>query len=926
MLNRYTQLCLLSGMVFLMGACQEEDIIQKPVVNRIIPGNEIIFGASVDADERTRTVYGDISGNWIEVNWESGDRIQIASEQTAGTKNAEYKITDIVENPSGSFSESHSASTLERLGEVGLQWGAAEIEDYTFYAMYPSFNQLAETGDVATVSLSEQGVMTGYLPMNQSPTAIVPRASITDDSETQTGYTFAPNMDYAYMVTKEEYCTVKRKTDADGNYITNEDGSYLYELDDAGQKIPNDARIELNFKSLVTALEFEITANTIAKQASAPTGMANAVKLRQITLYSESGKQICGNFSYDYNTDACTADGTAGFDRVTMTMPSDETAPTDIAKNVILTEGKFCDVTFFLLPTASFLANSKDLKLSIMYEVNGATQSKVATVGVEIKPRTKHFFNNVMMPAIAESVSGSNWFSQLNPATYLSQLSIPGAGHVFSSYYEGDNKQYFKEQTLGYEALWNKGVRAFEFRTSHGNGGNLADAPFVCNATPLTGASKFGEAFMTLAEKLSEEGNEKECLIIIATYQSYTGGGDYDPQKYITDLEAFLDTETYKTLITDKLVKVTPTSHVGDLQGRIAIFVRPGDNEYITLVGKSTSFSTTKDITIINDWGTAMDCWDRRFGDSYARQKAFEASGKSYVEEFLWGLSTKETEFTTVANTYSYTTYIPIFDITREETITGLTGVDFRTDEYPTNNVDNWDFSFNNGDIHLQEWARVICPVVANIPWYTNVNVSKYLAYDTSTNGTIYDYRYLFAKWPESYSQKTAMVDTTLARVMRTRGAENVTTLYINSLCGYYASPKLLHSVGRRTSILPYSTPYEDNNQSFTTSDAGSGGDYAGLARDLNTHFYGRIKDLDEGTSGPLGLVLMNYIGADEEAFGGADYWSASVEDAVAASADLPQLILLNNFKFPLTTDPDYGKVDGLVISDNAASAGFEIK
>lgn len=905
MLNRYTQLCLLSGMVFLMGACQEEDIIQKPVVNRIIPGNEIIFGASVDADERTRTVYGDISGNWIEVNWESGDRIQIASEQTAGTKNAEYKITDIVENPSGSFSESHSASTLERLGEVGLQWGAAEIEDYTFYAMYPSFNQLAETGDVATVSLSEQGVMTGYLPMNQSPTAIVPRASITDDSETQTGYTFAPNMDYAYMVTKEEYCTVKRKTDADGNYITNEDGSYLYELDDAGQKIPNDARIELNFKSLVTALEFEITANTIANQASAPTDMANAVKLRQIILYSESGKQICGNFSYDYNTDACTADGTAGFDRVTMTMPSDETAPTDIAKNVILTEGKFCDVTFFLLPTASFLANSKDLKLSIMYEVNGATQSKVATVGVEIKPRTKHFFNNVMMPAIAESVSGSNWFSQLNPATYLSQLSIPGAGHVFSSYYNGDDVQYFKEQTLGYEDLWNKGVRAFEFRTSHGDGGDLGAEPFVCNATPLTDAPTFGVAFRTLVEKLLEEGNEKECLIIIATYQSYTGGGDYDPSQYITDLEAYLDTASCDgVLIADKLVKVTPTSHVGDLQGRIAIFVRPGDNEYIAMAlpEQSTPLSSTKNITIIDDWGTAADCWDRRFGGTYARQKAFKTSGKSCVEDCLYGIS----ESTTFDNTKG-----------------------FDSGNYPADNSGNWKFSFNDGAIHLQDWARVIHPDLAGNECYTGVQGFAEVIFGRGQHKY-----YLFVKWPESYSQKIAMVDTTLARVKNTRGNESVATLYINSLSGYYASPSYSSSSGTKTSIMPYAGSYTyagvaywgDASFTFATNDAGSGGDYVGLSRDLNTHFYGRIKDLDEGTSGPLGLVLMNHIGTNEEAFGKAEYATASAADAAAASAALPQLILLNNFRFPLATDPDYGKVDGLVISDNAASAGFEIK
>ena len=138
--------------------------------------------------------------------------------------------------------------------------------------------------------------------------------------------------------------------------------------------------------------------------------------------------------------------------------------------------------------------------------------------------------------------------SALNPNTYLTQISVPVAGNAFSSYYTGDSQQYNIEQVHNYQTLWNMGVRGFEFKTAQGytpandgttNVDTVADEYFVTNGQEMTGGPTFDKAFTYLAQQLLNPEYENEFLVIIATYQSYTGCGAYDPQDYVNDLEKY---------------------------------------------------------------------------------------------------------------------------------------------------------------------------------------------------------------------------------------------------------------------------------------------------------------------------------------------------------------------------------------------------
>lgn len=804
-----------------VAGCNEDELISN--TQNFTPGKEIVFGAIAETESaKSRTVYGDLndSKNLIEVNWVTGDKLEIASPQTS-TLRAEYKVTGIAADNTG-FVEKHAAATLEKLGETGLQWGTGT--DYTFYAMYPSYSQLEEEGEsLANVELSTDGTLIGYLPTMQNPKTVVEKKD--------GGYMIAPNMSYAYMVAKEEYSTTK--------------------LDESGNTVANDEKINLDFTSLVTALQFDITANTIGQQSD---GTQN-LTITSVSLYSKSGLEICGNFKYDYNTNQSEAANTAtGFNRVTM----------EFSDGYTLSKGEYCDVTFFILPTEEPIP-AEDLKLQVFFEVGGTTQVRTATINTAITPRKKYCFNDLLLPEIKADVTGSSWFSALDPNTYISQLSIPVAGNAFSSYYAGGDEQYNKEQVKTYQELWNLGIRGFEFCTALGNTdgiakGTLEDEYFVCNGQEMNAnnAPTFGDAFRYLENMLGVREYEKECLVIIATYKSFSGDGGFNPAQYVKDLEAFIEANAD---IKNRLVKLTPTSTVGDLQGKIAIIVRPSDDEYIDMDGLEYPVATNTNLTIVNNWGSSVDCWDRRFGSSYARQKVFSQGG-SYVEDYLYGVSTSESTFTA--------------------------GKDF-TGGYPT--VDNFNFSFNDGDFHIQEFARVV-PENTTLQNGFYANVSDYTGIFNRT------YRYLWVKWPESYNQKTAMIDATLTASQATKGGSDANTVFINSLCGYYVT------TDHHYSYLPYAGDYQYDSYKFSCDKAGMGGDIAGLSADLNTYFYNKLKEV-EGTDkqGPLGLVMMNYIGASDTDFSNSEYVDASSASvASTASAALPNLIFMNNFKFPLAT------------------------
>lgn len=871
MKNTYKSFALLF-MGLAATACIEDNLEQNNGHFDVTPGTDIVFTATAhiedgNAKPDTRTVYGEVSQDKkkIEVNWAAGDRIQIASPEAGGVQSAEYAVG--FNQPASGYQGIHSATSIDKTGDVGLQWSDAGT--YNFYAMYPSpaTFKMEDVKDEDNVFLKNVGLdvdnktMTCWLPTSQYNDPLTAPEAVDGTK------VIAPEMKYAYMHASSSYQP----------YI---DG------------VQNTAGINLQFKSAVTALQFAITGNTVS---------ANAYKdhpyitVRSVTLSSASKKNLVGKFKYDFEEGKYSDEnGSAG---------GYDIATVSFGAGYSLEKDDKLDITFFVLPQS---IPAEDLKIQITFSVGSDTQPvfKTATLKNAISPGKKYFYESLLLPAIEQEITGSNWVSALNPNTYLTQISVPVAGNAFSSYYSGDNPEYNIEQVLNYQELWNAGVRGFEFKTAQGytpanNSSNknytrqntVANEYFVTNGQEMTGGPTFDQAFTYLAQQLLKEEYSNEFLVIIATYQSYTGCGAYSPQEYVNDLEAYFNGKTVtltsvdgKTIAekkaSDMIVKLTSTSVVGDLRGKIAVVVRPGDDEFLAYANQSLSIPTDTKFMYVQNWGTSVDCWDRRFS-GYNRQMVFgRGSADTYIENYLYAIASNSSGDAPTVGEQNTSAFIE-----------GYPSTTTLTDDL---------FKFNGGGYLIQEFARVV-PENDNLQNGFYANVSDSYGGILGWGGTN---RYLWVRWPESYTQKTAMLDYILGKSMATKGETDATPLFINSLAGYYVTKEHQHS------YLPYAGSYTlGSSLSFSCDNAGMGGDMAGLAGDLNTYMYDKLIAAEqEHKQGPLGLIVMNYIGAKAGDFDNSDYYDVDGRDAAwavkaeTASRELPNMIVMNNFKFPLST------------------------
>lgn len=844
------------------GCVDEKIVSNRPELEE----GEILFGASAsfdDGDPKTKTEYGDVSSDrkYIELNWVLGDKVIIACPQAVQSKIANYTIGDSVSGGDYPTEGGKGVSNAQYLikESVGLQWNAVGM-DHRFCAMYPAPSSFSES-ERGQINLGTDGV-TGYMPVNQNPKSIEVSGS---------NYMVKPDMRYAFMVAD----TTHTHTGAENESVN------------------------LRFKPLVTALEFDITCGEIGTQQVGGVVGESAIRVISVSLHSASEQPICGHFNYKFNTGEVTEanGGVTGYSRITMSfdgLPGYE-------NGVLLTEGNKLDVTFFVLPVDDFAAG--DLKLDIIYTLNGSPFVKTATVNRDIQAKKKYYFKNMAMPSIPADVSGSRWFSAIDDAVLVSQLSIPVAGNAFSNGYTGTDEHYYKEQVVTYDNLWNLGVRGFEFCTaSKGTSDGTADIsglPFICNATEL-GGDNLGTAFSKLVAKMDEEdadGNkpyEAECLIAIFKYTSY-GESGYDPSIYCQQVCKFL--EPYA----ERLAVLNASTTVGDIRGKIVALIRPADDAYMTHAGKGTSkdidissSSVADKVTIIQDWGSCVDRWDRRYS-GYAAEGAFAQSGELVFEDLLWG----ECDADNTESGFTYNSTYAGNDLNSAITYPDETLNLFHTLTIGSNT--------NAGRAMISDLLRVV-PRQSSFTkaFYSGVSV-RYRQYFWND----YTYRYLWLKWPESMTTKLRMLQSVFNASTASIGSAS-DDIFIQNLCGFYMTSSF------KESNLPYNGKnYVSSlsNNIYSLSDPGKGGNYSAHAADFNTAFYNFLKAEEDkgsaGIQGPWGLVMMDYIGASSSDFTGLDEYlgegltHATAAEAATASTALPRLIIMNNFKFPLATATD---------------------
>ena len=892
-------------------ACIEENFENNGPKYDTTPGNEIVFSATAGIENgmpepETRTVYGDqgtANGkNWIEINWvDNKDMVQIVSPEAAGPEVGHYLVTGASQQ--SGFNQTHRSASLTKLGDGALQW--SESEDYTFYGVYPSFAYDTDTKHGATASLSKEGVFTGSMPIDQN-------YSLNEDGSAANGWIAAPDMRYAFMTAMDTY----KREPAEG-------------YDDKTSAA--ERAINLEFKSMVTALQFDIKPGEINYKDPVTNETVTEMEVISVSLLSnkvepgQTGKSISGSFSYNIPEESYSA--TKGTRMVSLHFDNESVK--------LSSGGKSLNVTFFILPE-DFDSTDK-LQLQIMFKLGATQVSRIATINTsnEQKPilgGKKYIFNDVQLPPLKTDVVSSSWWDTLDPDTILPQISIPVASNVFANSSYGVSVKN-QQQQLPVETLWQMGVRGFEICTQAGNGTkdnnmaafdekmalSLASQKFQVAEEAITptgtdSPQNFGQAFEKLYTLLTTKGSENECLILICSYMSQNDG--YSPLIYVSNLFNYLTEFCAAKGITDysaRFKQITSDVTVGDLRGKIAIVIRPGDDErwrwqyndkiftdpYKTLFSENKTPDPTNPIPLtaeiknslsdnpwwdyvlmIEDWGAAsFDRWDRRYGDEYASSATFNIKNrdkgtdteKSYIEDFLYGVSSENNQTLGSGNgTYTWaggTTNNFNGRFNEEKPVA-----------FPKYLTFNFEHNMSNGSkAYVQEWMRVV-KERTRIPVAYKANNAR---------------QTLWVDWPSSIEEKKQAIKDLFNKSVLTQG-EPLTDLYINVLTGYY----LDYSTSREGTF-----PQKDPMDGFTSNTGGfivqpnngnvtghgKGGDFVGLSRELNNYVYSLLS-ADTGTdnglikNGPWGLVMMDNINPDDK------------------SADLVELIMMNNFKFPLVT------------------------
>lgn len=896
-MSKYIKFFALAGAALLLGACQEDLGLET---GTITPGNEILFGANAyfeNGEPQTRTEYGDIQGNRIEVLWvPSEDCMDIACPQAVGAPGhqAEYMVSELENDTTSGWNGdgvagNDRASILVRKSAVGLQWSTSRT--HNFYAAYPSKNQIAEhaVGKLPQNQIDELGMtvsydqetnadtatLRGFIPVDQSPA----EENITGSATS--GWEVKPDMAFAYMVAN---------------------ASHTY---GAGSSV------SLQFQPQVTALEFQIVSsdfNTDNANAQYPN-----ITVLGVQLFSKSGQQMAGQFTYTYplagsGTGQFNTIQANGYEKITQTF-GDGLKVTAADKPI--------NVTFFMLPGVTFNSgNDGDLGLTVIYKIGDNPQVKTANLIKEITPKKKYFFKNVKLPAITENISGSAWFSALAPQTLLSQVSIPVAGNVFANTTYGANSAV-SQQTLDYETLWKRGVRGFEFvnqsnGSRKGDAVTLADQKFVCTESLIPNSPTFDVAFTTLASYLKQ--NSSECLVLLMSYQPSNDG--YNPDRYVKQLINYLDSFVTKNTYgytKDDFIQIKSGTIAEDLQGKIAIIIRPGDDDRcepdktgITSTANISLGDWSNNLVLIQNWGAAFDAWDKRY-DGFARQStyvtnsAYQGSKNEHknlpqLENYLWGIGT------TSSGTFTPDT-------------------DYASENNEFNNVDGgdtWKGSFADkvlpkklnefkyqhsttglgGNAYVQEWMRVA-------PIDNELNSTGRYAYasdGTWTAGT----GYLWVKWPESITEKKDAVKGLFEKSVKNRGIAS-NDLYINVLSGYYIDWQNDDNV--KKGLWPFKEEFigRIGRYAYATikpTGQGKGGNHTLYSYDINKYAY-NLLSADLGTTdgltqtGPWGLVVIDHIGTTQVKELGSSTTRTVSDDK---SMNLVDLIMLNNFKFPLAT------------------------
>lgn len=426
--------------IALFGLSGCKDSIETTGGTPVQTGDEIQFGSILSNSlVQTRTVYGnptefnDGNGRYPKsypVNWEDGDEIMIYCPQASQPSNGRvnYRITPNPDSPA-------MAVRVDKIEEVGLQWGTGEGENGThrFYGIYPA------SAVKGTTEESQEGKITFNIPELQK----VGKWKISKNADGSTTYNGIANTDYAYMYA---FTSVNKNEVTDKNPVN------------------------LQFRPLTTVLEVIVNGPNAADETINVTNL-NIIAQDENTAPVLTGDFICG-ISTDGSGDEIISvvdDGSSNYSRSSISIPlyinNDDVVEVESGLNaedykgkpIALKKGDMIRVRGFFLRGNDSNVPVNTLQVAVSQVGTAPKKKNLQTADIAATQ-----VNIVDLPAMEKG--GTNyWMSSIPSNTYISELSIPGS--KFSVLTSANNAANVY-QTATIEQQFQDGVRAFILQTS----------------------------------------------------------------------------------------------------------------------------------------------------------------------------------------------------------------------------------------------------------------------------------------------------------------------------------------------------------------------------------------------------------------------------------------------------------------------------
>ena len=571
--------------------------------------------------------------------------------------------------------------------------------------------------------------------------------------------------------------------------------------------------LALDFKPLTTAVE--VTLEAKEDMASAEVQM---IHVRGLNKNKTQKQCIAGNFTYDIDQGKTTYLNQDIANDYEISVPlwasvdGGNPAPISLKANDKVT------FTVFLLPaehsTADGSGVSRDLT-NLQLEVIGFDgNSQIKTYEEVMIPQgTK---SQVVLPKY-EPKAGSlnNWMSRIPDNVYISQLTIPGASDAYSGEMGGSTSSYVNDNA---ESDYTQTLSVKELFNKGvrafeiGTSGNLNNIA----AGDATLSKTFAQAMDDL--KTCVAGSDE--FVIVTVYFLKDGTNNW--QGWVDKMADFLQ----KNADGYNIKPFNNETTVGEVRGNVLLIIRTNGDENV---------ANLSNYPIIKGWNTQKDKWDRR---------GYDITNHDYFGEKEWygvdltgqWLGDKDPRAVKMA-------------LTEEE------------------QKEKWAYdgggSLENIKTYVNEWKRV-CRT------------------DDGQDSKEFAHRYITGltssktRWYESMEseKKPLIINFFKWTKAALKDAPGTTSLYINSLNGYY--------------IVDNRDGYSGAPNYNVLTEYGKRGNVALYSNDINTYVYTHMLSVPYEERGPVGIVFGSFMG--DETFG-----------TLAMHGDyLLKTLIGNNFTFPL--------------------------